>query len=90
MITVYSKAGCHYCGLAKDYLTKNNFEFEEIRIDLDKEKRDWIVEQGHKTVPQIYYKGQVLVAGGGMALSKMDPAEVKQYMEKIDVISTAV
>lgn len=90
MITVYSKAGCGYCDLAKDYLTKNNFEFEEIRIDLDKEKRDWIVEQGHRTVPQIYYKGQVLVAGGGMALSKMDPTEVKQNMEKIDVISTTV
>ena len=90
MITVYSKAGCGYCDLAKDYLTKNNFEFEEIRIDLDKEKRDWIVEQGHRTVPQIYYKGQVLVAGGGMALSKMDPTEVKQNMEKIEVISTTV
>ena len=90
MITVYSKAGCGYCDLAKDYLTKNNFEFEEIRIDLDKEKRDWIVEQGHRTVPQIYYKGKVLVAGGGMALSKMDPVEVKQNMEKIDVISTTV
>ena len=90
MITVYSKAGCGYCDLAKDYLTKNNFEFEEIRIDLDKEKRDWIVEQGHRTVPQIYYKGKVLVAGGGMALSKMDPTEVKQNMEKIDVISTTV
>ena len=90
MITVYSKAGCGDCDLAKDYLTKNNFEFEEIRIDLDKEKRDWIVKQGHRTVPQIYYKGKVLVAGGGMALSKMDPTELKQNMEKIDVISTSV
>lgn len=90
MITVYSKAGCGYCAVAKDYLKKNNFEFEEIRIDLDKEQRNWIVEQGHRTVPQIYYKGKVLVAGGGMALSKMDPTEVKQNMEKIDVISTSV
>jgi glutaredoxin 3 len=90
MITVYSKDGCGYCTLAKDYLTKNNFEFEEIRIDLDKEKRDWIVEQGHRTVPQIYYKGKLLVEGGGMALSKMDPVAVKENMEKIDVISTTV
>ena len=36
MITVYSKAGCGYCTLAKEYLKKHNFEFEEIRIDLDK------------------------------------------------------
>jgi glutaredoxin len=84
MITVYSKAGCGYCDLAKNYLTKNNIQFEEIRVDLDSTQREWIIAQGHKTVPQIYYKGKVLVEGGGMPLSKMDPTEVKQLMENID------
>lgn len=84
MITVYSKAGCGYCDLAKNYLTKNNIQFEEIRVDLDSTQREWIIVQGHKTVPQIYYKGKVLVEGGGMPLSKMDPTEVKQLMENID------
>lgn len=88
MITVYSKAGCGYCNLAKDYLTRHNFEFEEVRIDLDKEKRDWIVEQGHRTVPQIYYKGLVLVQGGGLPLSKMEPVAVKKLMENIDATTS--
>jgi glutaredoxin len=87
MITVYSKAGCGYCDLAKNYLTKNNIQFEEIRVDLDSTQREWIIAQGHKTVPQIYYKGKVLVEGGGMPLSKMDPTEVKQLMENIDAQS---
>jgi len=87
MITVYSKAGCGYCYLSKNYLTKNNFEFEEIRIDLDPAQREWIMEQGHRTVPQIYYNGKVLVEGGGLPLSKMNPEEVKQLMENINAQS---
>jgi glutaredoxin 3 len=88
MITVYSKAGCGFCTIAKDYLTRHNFEFEEVRIDLDETKLAWIKAQGHRTVPQIYYKGSVLVEGGGLPLSKLEPVAVKKLMENIDATTS--
>ena len=32
MITVYTKPNCPYCTIAKQYLEKNEFEFETVDI----------------------------------------------------------
>ena len=86
MITVYSKALCGYCDMAKQWLTRNGFEYEEIRVDMDPEARQFIINEGHRTMPQIYHNGKLLVAGGGQALVRMDPKHVKELIgEVIDV-----
>jgi glutaredoxin 3 len=63
MVTVYSKNSCAFCVRAKQYLESKNIEYEEINIEHDPEAREWILEQGHRTVPQIYINDQ-LVEGG--------------------------
>jgi glutaredoxin 3 len=68
MLTVYSKANCTNCDKAKGLLKLRGVQFEEVRIDLDTEKRDWLVEQGHRTVPQIYKNGELFVEGGFQGL----------------------
>lgn len=86
MITVYSKPLCGYCDMAKDYLKKNNIQYEEIRVDTNPEAREFLISEGHRTMPQIYHDGKLLVAGGGMALVRMDPNQVKKLIgEVVDV-----
>lgn len=86
MITVYSKPLCHYCTMAKQYLEKNGFKYEEIRVDTNPEAREFLISEGHRTMPQIYHNGKLLVAGGGQALVRLDPKYVKELIgEVIDV-----
>lgn len=70
MITVYSKAHCPFCDKAKALLKLKGVAFTEVRIDEDAAAREFIVGQGHRTVPQIYQNGELLVEGGFQGLSK--------------------
>ena len=86
MITVYSKPLCGYCEMAKQWLTKHGFEYEEIRVDTNPEVRQFLISESHRTMPQIYHKGKLLVEGGGLALVRMDPKYVRELIgEVIDV-----
>lgn len=86
MITLYSKPLCVYCEMAKQYLTKNDIEYEEIRVDTNPEAREFLLSEGHRTMPQIYHNGKLLVAGGGQALVRMHPNTVKELIgEVVDV-----
>ena len=70
MITVYSKNNCPFCVQAKSLLQLKGVEFEEVKIDEDSEAREFVVGEGHRTVPQIYKDGKLLVEGGFQGLKK--------------------
>lgn len=80
MITVYSKNQCPYCDQAKALLKSKDIVFEEIKIDENSEAREFIVGEGHRTVPQIYQDGKLLVAGGFQGLARQ-PAEFFQTLK---------
>jgi glutaredoxin len=73
--------------MAKQYLTKHEFEFEVIDISENEEARDFLIAEGHRTMPQIYHKGKLLIEGGGMALSRLQPEYVRELTGdiKLDV-----
>lgn len=71
MITVYSKKNCPFCDQAKALLKLKGKEFEEIKIDEVSEAREFVLSEGHRTVPQIYQDGKLLVAGGFQGLQKL-------------------
>ena len=72
--------------MAKSWLTKHGFEYEEVRVDTNPEARQFLISEGHRTMPQIYNNGKLLVAGGGQALIKMQPEMVRELIgEVIDV-----
>ena len=53
-VVVYSSGLCPYCTMAKQFLARKGIEFDEIRIDLDPEKRQEMMEKSRqRTVPQI-------------------------------------
>jgi glutaredoxin len=76
MITVYSKTHCPYCVNAKNYLQSRNINFREVNIEEDAEAREFILEQGHRTVPQLYVGDRLLVEGGWQGLSRLSTEEI--------------
>jgi glutaredoxin len=70
MITVYSKNNCPYCVQAKNLLTLKGLEYTEIKIDEVPEAREFVLAEGHRTVPQIYKDGKLLVEGGYQGLAR--------------------
>ncbi len=71
MLTVYSKDSCPFCEQAKNLLTIKKIAFEVIKIDEDVDAREFIMSEGHRTVPQIYQDGKLFVAGGFQGLKKL-------------------
>ena len=83
-LTVYTKDFCGYCVMAKRQLTAMNIEFEEVNIELDTEIRTWLIEQGHRTMPQIYWKGELFVENGAQGLEKLTEDQIRTKMGEID------
>ena len=69
MVTVYSKNNCPFCVKAKYLLETKGIAFEEVKIDETPEARDFVMAAGHRTVPQIYQDGKLLVEGGYQGLA---------------------
>lgn len=78
MLTVYSKANCPFCDQAKNLLKLKNIQFEEIRVDENPDARQFIVSEGHRTVPQIYKDGKLFVQGGYQGLARLTESELKE------------
>lgn len=80
MLTVYSKNHCPFCDQAKALLKRKDIAFEEVRIDEDATARQFIMEAGHRTVPQIYRNGTLFVEGGYTGLAKLTEEEINQRL----------
>lgn len=54
-VVVYSSAFCPYCVRAKNLLTRKGVNYEEIRIDLERDKMLEMMQRSQRrTVPQIF------------------------------------
>tara|TARA_Y100000385_G_C12611246_1_gene433056 strand:+ start:132 stop:395 length:264 start_codon:yes stop_codon:yes gene_type:complete len=84
MITLYTKDHCPFCTQAKTLLNNNSIPFEEVNIGLDSGARDFVVNEGHRTVPQLYVKGQLLVEGGYQGLANAPLEIIKQRIEELN------
>ena len=78
MLTVYSKNNCPFCTQAKNLLQLKGIEYQEIKIDENPEARDFVLAEGHRTVPQIYKDGVLFVQGGYQGLSRLTESELKE------------
>ena len=76
MLTVYSKSNCPFCEKAKHLLTTKNIAFEIVNIEQALDSRQWLMEQGHRSVPQIYKDGELFVEGGYQGLIKLSDEEL--------------
>ena len=73
MWKIYTGDKCNYCKHAKTLLNKQNIPFAEHNINMNKQDKDWLIDQGYKSVPQIWnHRGEHI---GGFD-------QLKVYMEK--------
>ena len=57
--TIYGKQGCTYCDLSKDLLESYNIEFDYVDLGNDPEVLQEFKSKGFRTVPQVYYEGDL-------------------------------
>jgi len=80
MIKIYTKTTCPYCDQAKQLLEAFGFEYETINIEQNADARTWLLDQGHKSVPQLYIKDKLL-EGGFNGLQSVGKTGVQQLLE---------
>jgi glutaredoxin 3 len=80
MIKIYTKTTCPYCDQAKQLLEAFGFEYNAINIEQDSEARSWLLNEGHRSVPQIYVNDQ-LIAGGFNGLQTVGKTGIQQLLE---------
>ena len=54
MITIYTKTTCPSCVQMKQLLEHKGIEFTEVNIEKDPNARDFLLGEGHRSVPQLY------------------------------------
>lgn len=62
MMIVYSRTICPYCANAKSLLESKGIKFTEVNIDSNAAGRDYLVEKGLRSVPQIF-QGDLHIGG---------------------------
>lgn len=61
-ITIYSTPTCHFCHMAKEYLTEKNIPFTDINVALESDKREEMIQlSGQMGVPVIRIDNDVIV-----------------------------
>jgi glutaredoxin len=63
MLTVYTKNNCPFCDRAKALLESRGVEYNAINLEDQPDARDFLVDQGLRSVPQIF-NGTTLLPGG--------------------------
>ncbi|MGX6642291.1 glutaredoxin 3 [Legionella pneumophila] len=60
-VILYTTGYCPYCIKAKDLLDRKKVIYTEIRVDLQPELREEMIQKsGRRTVPQIFINGQAI------------------------------
>jgi len=80
MIKIYTKTTCPYCDQAKQLLEAFGFEYEAVNIEQDTDARTWLLDQGHKSVPQLYINNKLL-EGGFNGLQSVGKTGVQELLE---------
>jgi glutaredoxin 3 len=74
MITVYTKDNCPFCDMAKALLESRGVEYRTVNVSEQSEARDFLVENGHRSVPQIF-RGTTHIPGGYQGIAGMSEEE---------------
>ena len=83
-VTVFSKNGCDYCARAKAILDSKGVTYAELNVDEDADAKQYLVDAGLRSVPQIYV-GDNVITGGYVALRNLDDdfwTELKENLAK--------
>ena len=74
MITIYTRDNCQFCDMAKALLESRGVEYRTVNVSEQSEARDFLVENGHRSVPQIF-RGTTHIPGGYQGIAGMSEEE---------------
>ena len=74
MITIYTKDNCQFCDMAKSLLESRDVAFNTINVSEKSEARDFLIENGYRSVPQIF-RGTTHIPGGYQGIAAMSEEE---------------
>lgn len=80
MITLYSRPNCPQCDQAKQRLQSLALEFVVVDVSQDTAARAFLLDQGHRSLPQMYQGDRLLVEGGWTGLSKLTAGEIARLV----------
>jgi glutaredoxin 3 len=83
MLTIYSKENCPFCTRAKSLLDEKGVKYTDIRVDLLPEAKQFVLDAGHRSVPQIYKDGKLFVENGYAGLAKLNDLDFQQLKENV-------
>lgn len=73
-VEIFSTTTCHFCHMAKEWLTAKNIPFEDYNVGEDQDKRKEMVEMtGQLGVPVIRIGDEVMVG--------FNPAQMAKILE---------
>lgn len=67
-LTVYTKNNCPWCDQAKALLESRGVTYNTINVESQPDAREFLVDQGLRSVPQIF-NGTTLLQGGFQGLA---------------------
>lgn len=70
-VKVYSTSTCSYCAMVKEFLEKNNIQFENIDVGIDRQASKKMIDlSGQMGVPVLDIDGQIIVGFDKSAITK--------------------
>ena len=82
MITIYSKPTCSFCDAAKNRLARWGYEYTEVDVSQEEAGLKFLKDEGHRTVPQIYYTETQFVPDGASGLAVLGKDGFQSLLEK--------
>lgn len=79
-ITIYGKNDCRDCEAAKLFFEMNDIPFVYENISENVEARTFLINKGHKAVPQFYFEGKLIIDGGWKSIQYIDVKELKEKL----------
>jgi glutaredoxin len=81
MLVVYSKNNCPECVKAMSFLDSKRVAYEVVKVDEEPAARQFLLDNGHRAVPQIYLDGKLFVEGGFKGLSKLTDEDFARLLK---------
>jgi glutaredoxin len=71
-LTLYTQDDCQYCNILKKKLLEWNYSYREVNVSYDLFAKDFLKNEGHRTVPQLYWNNLHLNKMPTLELQKRD------------------
>lgn len=81
MLVVYSQNHCPACVKLKTLLDNYDIEYVEVKLEQCVDAKMFIVKEGHRSVPQLYKDGKMVIANPATELYRHSKEAVVEMLK---------